>query len=735
MRTAIFIGAGLCVLAAAAAEPGTVSGAGDRAPAGYVPPLLSNGDISLQVDWTCGMRDRDYAGLTPAIYWEGRRSVEPGLHLFEFGRFDTRLAVDGEQQDYPVAWTQRLDVARAASCHENAYAGGITVRAEAFVALTRNVVAVRETVGSRAAVPRRVDLALVYHAPRRDARLVGAWAGPGFYTCRSYGRKVLDAAVAFCPGAGENAAATEDGQAVSLGHALTLAPGEKKTFTWFLVFADTLEGAEATPESRVRSGVADLMEIGFEGLRKEHEKAWADYYGESSVRVPDAKIQRMADVANYHLRCVTTRWSLPVGIFPSHWQGRYFASDETYAHDGLLAAGHFAAARRVTDYRAATLPTAVQRMRHVSGYGMDAGRTGARWFWEATEDGLTEGAPQGFWLDHIMQQATVARSVWEQYLYDGDLGYLRRTGYPVLLECARYYRANCVYDAPDGSAFIGKCTDLERLGPAVERPFMSTCGAVYAMRAAADAADLLGADAAEAAGFRRTADRLMRGLPRRGDRYLACAGCDQDSVGTLAGLYPFPVFRTDDALAKATALRFVREGRANGNMYPMGRGICSWYSAWVAITMNLLGDDVEPGRCLAEAASTTGLFGELFEINEPGTVVKHPWFSTASGNCLAALNATLLCAADGELRLACGVPEGWKDFAFRLPAPGGVEVEAEVRGGALVRLVLTPRPGAAARKVRLVCPARFVKDRARAPWAGAIEKDGRLSAEVVVGGS
>ena len=37
------------------------------------------------------------------------------------------------------------------------------------------------------------------------------------------------------------------------------------------------------------------------------------------------------------------------------------------------------------------------------------------------------------------------------------------------------------------------------------------------------------------------------------------------------------------------------------------------------------------------SASVAGPFGEYFEINEPG-VIFHPWFGTAAGNCLYAIN-------------------------------------------------------------------------------------------------
>ena len=86
-----------------------------------------------------------------------------------------------------------------------------------------------------------------------------------------------------------------------------------------------------------------------------------------------------------------------------------------------------------------------------------------------------------------------------------------------------------------------------------------------------------------------------------------------------------------------------------------------------------------------------GPFGETWEINEPGLRI-HPWFTTASGNCVFAVN---------EMLVRGTVPKSWTDYAFRLPAYGGLCVEARVAGGRLAALAVTPRHPRAERTVRL----------------------------------
>ena len=80
----------------------------------------------------------------------------------------------------------------------------------------------------------------------------------------------------------------------------------------------------------------------YAALAKRHAEAWSAYYAASRVEVPDAELMRMRLMAEYQMRCNVTDWTIPVGIFPSHWSGKSFAFDEMYGVQGLLSAGHFA---------------------------------------------------------------------------------------------------------------------------------------------------------------------------------------------------------------------------------------------------------------------------------------------------------------------------------------------------------------------------------------------------------
>ena len=274
--------------------------------------------------------------------------------------------------------------------------------------------------------------------------------------------------------------------------------------------------------------------------------------------------------------------------------------------------------------------------------------------------------------------------MWEHYNYTGDLGYLKETAYPVMLAMARYLRNNWVYDGPNGGKYIGKCTDLERLGPARDRPFCTTCGAIDTFRLTARVASLLGRTNEETADFVRTAAALVGSLPSKDGAYTVDVEAAQASVALLAGLFPFPVDDLDPDRRRKAAEVILRDLRKYGNMYPMGKGVCPWYAGFISAAMSRLGEAETAVRVLREAAAMVGPLGTVWEINE-GKLRSNPNFATAAGNCVYALTRLFLTEREGEVELFRGVPSAWRDYSFRLPVPGGAELAVVVKDGRLIR--------------------------------------------------
>ena len=711
-------------MAAGAAESdpleGVLVGRGATVPDGYVPPILANGELTLALDWTCGMKTNSGWTAFQGTYLAGRRHSAPNWQLFNFARLNATASVDGRAIAYPEKWEQRLDVKRGVQTFRHELTGGVEVRTEAFVHYARNVVVFRRVARNGGTAAHEVRLGLSAEVPR-DKLLVGHWETAGGKARRraQFGFECLvdwpfeGRGVEMLWGRADGATCeyAHDGRTAVAEATFTLAPGAEARAD-FLLAIDSTTGTrrwETLPrplaDETVRAAAECPFGVGVAELQREHEALWAKYWAEGYVRLPDARMQRMTDVANYHVRCDRTPWSFPVGVLPSHWQGRYFGFDEMYIHQGLVSAGHLDDARHCPDFRYLTLPDAEKRVGH---YGRNGGKDGAQWMWESVEIGVTEGCPVGFWQQHYFHMCTICRTAWTQYLYSDDLAWLREKGYPVISGCARFFSKNMIYRNPDGSVYLGKCTDLERLGPSRENAYMTTVGAIYTMRAFADASDALATNRTEAAEMRRLADGLLKSLPVDGERYVGYLGCKEETVATMAGGFPFTVFGRNDRRHVETCRHFIARGtKSGGNMYPLGSKVCPWYAGKMALSMIGLADDVEPDRWLRDAARAIGHFGESFEINEPG-VHMHPWFTTASGTLLYAVNQMLCCDAEGEVWLGMAVPKAWNDFAFRLPAFGGLSVEAEVKGGKFVGLSVTPRHPGKSRVVRLRTRARFL---------------------------
>jgi len=522
----------------------TTSGSHGSLPKGYVPPLVSNGSLCMLVDYQGCQFQQSYVKMTPSIWWAGRR-YGPGHHeMVPFGHFAQELTVEGKTYTTPTKWTQTLDTKTAlVTCH-NEHGDAVTVETVVFTHLAHDLIVVKKRLSAKNPNVRSAKLTFKYQftPPGKENRV------PRRIVCTSEWNETTQSADfryqldGFRPCDGiisvfsdKPVTATFDKQAVALSSEVALDGAKPVEMTFYLLFTDSLDGKDYLERATKLRAAARR-----DDLQASHRQEWAKYWDESYVRVPDKRLDQVYRTAQYHLRANATKWSFPVGIFPTHWAGKFFGWDEMFCYQALISSNHRDIARRCPEFRFAILPKALQRARHYSQPGI----YGARYPWEALEDG-TEGAPPGFWMEHVFHISNIALSAWFQYLYTSDVEYLKKTGYPVVKECARFFLANMVYEKEDGSMFIGKCTDLERLGPAKINPFMTSCGAIYTLESAAQAATLVNEDAQEAATWKYAAAKLRESLPHDGEKYIPYPGCTERSIAALGGLFPYPQYRLD----------------------------------------------------------------------------------------------------------------------------------------------------------------------------------------------
>ena len=600
----------------------------------YVPPALGNGSLSFLIDPEGAMKQHNYCGMTPVIVCAGCRYEDQAAKLIRFGYFEQELDDCGPLADY----TQTLDTERALCETDCRYASGAEVRTRVFCHAERNIIAIRKIFPG--------ENPPIFHFR---------------YTFPVMGNLSL---------VPENGDTFHYSTGTKCGFVRISAPGLllRRCSASILEFSGRVKSADIliTFHEELRNGDS------WDALFDSHCRNWAEYWAESHISIPDKALMQAYTVAQYHLKISSTPWSLPAGLFPEHWEGRFFAYDEFYTHGALLTSGHFRMAEKIDRFRYNILPSAIRRVCSLAVCPKE--NLAARYPWESREDG-SEGAPPGFWMDRYIHIANAAFSAWEMWLFTGDRELLRNVLYPVIRACAEYLRRSAVYYDSVSGPYIGKCTDMERLGELVERPYSTTCGIIGALEAASRSAEQLSCDAGLGREWKRLAENLKKkALPEENDCYVPYPGCKQHSIAMYHGIFPYGVVDpADPKQERAIAGTEAHCGEFAGQ-YFQGTMLSAWYAGVIATA------EVRRGNCSkalallsAAAEHATGCFYECFEVYERQ---KLPWFSTASGAIIRALNELLIHAAEKRISLWDG--EHW---SFILPRRKGTLLQYDSETG------------------------------------------------------
>jgi len=703
--------AALAPLALSAHWVNTVSGDGEKTdPGKYACALISNGSISTQIDNLGVQKQKKYVSFVPAVAWEGRRYGVPGDALIRFGYFDTKISVGGKEQKKAVKWTQSLNNKEAFTETSVEYPDA-TVKTIAFVPMAHDMLVVKKTVIPKSEA--RVDLDFIYTfdnfskskgTDRVFIKNKSTEPNCALFEYRAIGHRDYTGIVAVRSDA-QSSPSFDAEKVARLSSSAKASPSSPLEISYIITFADNFDRNHKTAHEKLTKAA----QKGFDELFAEHKAGWAKYWQGSHINIPDKEIEKTYYTGLYHQRCNSTNWSLPVGVFAdSHWNGRFFGWDEAFNAMALATSGKFEQSRKPSDFRQNTLERAIKRANKFDAKGYKR-NCGCRFVWESLEDGH-EGGPLGYWIEHIFHMSNMAMETWGHYLYTNDKKFLERN-YELLVESSLYYIKNHVYEH-GGSYTIGKCTDLERMGPAKENPFMTSCGVIYTLEKTAAAADVLGKDEDLAKEFRRIAAELRKTLPNDGEKYVPYPGSKDYSVGSVGGYYPYAAISETDPLGKKAVYDYYKNIDKGGNMYTVGKGVNAWYAGWMSSALVIFNDKENPAMLLASAAKDTGAFHDTFEINEPHNKVQyHPWFSTGSGNYVYAVSQMLLRPKEnGEIMICSSVPDSWNDIDFSLPSFGGLWVNADIKNGKLVSISLEARgEGENGAKRTVVIPARFVE--------------------------
>ncbi len=706
----------------------TTQGEGDKVDLGkYACALISNGSVSTQIDNLGVQKQRKYVSFIPHIAWQGRRMAGSQAPLFKFGYFDTRLTVDGKIQGSPVTWEQSLNNKEAYTKNVVEYKDA-KVETIAFVPMQHDMVVVKKII-----TPKKestVNFEFIYNfdtkSAHKDSDLVfvkNAKLTPNraAFEYRAAGHYDFNGIIAITSDY-PSAPSFPAEKVAELASKAKVSPSNPLEITYFITLNDDytkpvkvvkweLRNRDIKRQDYAKLDADDaklIADKGFDGIFDEHKTGWAKYWEGSHINIPNKEIEKTYYTGLYHQRCNSTQWSLPVGVFAdSHWNGLYFGWDEAFNAMSLATSGKFDDSRKPSDFRSSILPVAVFRA-NKGGGAHTFRKHGCRFNWEALEDGA-EGSPMGFWIDHIFHMSNMAMETWGHFLYSNDKEFLKNN-YELMVESALFYISHAIYNH-NGKYTIGKCCDLERMGPAKENPFMTSCGVIYTLEKTADAADILGKDEDLAKEFRRIATELRKTLPNDGEKYVPYPGSKDYSIGSVGGYYPYLTIKEGDEMGKKAVYEFHKNIHKGGNMYTMGTGVNAWYAGWMSSALVNFNDTEVPAQLLEGAAKETGAFYDTYEINEPHNKVQRcPWFSTGSGNYVYAVNQMLVRPKEnGDIMICTSTPLDWKDIDFNLPSHGGLWVKADIKNGKLVSISLDAKGhGKKGEKRTIVIPSRFV---------------------------
>ena len=159
-------------------------------------------------------------------------------------------------------------------------------------------------------------------------------------------------------------------------------------------------------------------------------------------------------------------------------------------------------------------------------------------------------------------------------------------------------------------------------------------------------------------------------------------------MAVFTGQFPFQVLDPEDEKQRLAWADFIANEEKYGNMYATGKRVSPWYACWKAEAFARVGKAKEAWECLCQAFESTGVFSEMFEINEPGNRYR-PWFTTASGILLSTVQDMLVQSDGKNIWILPAFPCENEDLSFKLSVKGGVILEVQIKCGNLTQLKLT----------------------------------------------
>jgi hypothetical protein len=233
----------------------------------------------------------------------------------------------------------------------------------------------------------------------------------------------------------------QDAYRLALNVALKVERGHTYEFTKFVAVSRSGWGGDSQATLAL---AREARRGGFERLADAHRAAW-DALWQSDVLIGgDARAQQAVHSELYYLLASSTAgtaWATGACALTPGYTNHVFWDSDTWIFPALLLL-HPERARSLVDFRSRTLPAAQQRA-HAHGY------QGAMYPWESDPENGSEQVPHFAFVlgeSEIHVNADVAIAQWQYYQATRDRDWLRKNGWPVIREVARFWASRSTYD-------------------------------------------------------------------------------------------------------------------------------------------------------------------------------------------------------------------------------------------------------------------------------------------------
>jgi len=648
----------------------------------YIPPIAGNGELCYLVDYTGGQLQKSYPGgyfdMYPTIWWAGKRYDNHQYSLVPFGHFENLNLC--EKNSKIAFWEQELEPEKGIITSRIKTDGKTEEENIIFSPFEERMIVIHKTTKAQDGGHKKIGLRFVLSPPNEknklpdkmkinpeiDENLINiAYSIDGY---KQYTGNILIYAT-------KNVKITHNKNKFDLVFHIN---DNLKTddITFYLLFHCTED------KKSLKKKAEHLKACKFDSVLNRYIKDWSSFHNKGFVNLPDKRLQKQWKTSLYHLMISSTKWSVPTGILNTHWNGRYFY-DEFYSFLALLSSGHWELSKKIPVFRKNTLEKALYR----------TWNNGAHYAWESIEDG-NDGIPHGASLNEVHHCGMIALECWLQYYYTNDKNFLKKIAYPVIKQTAEFYRKWLVIELENDTAIIQKCVDIDESDVPVLNPLYTACSVISNFRIATQAAKILETDEDLIPVWRDCARKLENNLPIGDTKFIPFEGSVYTHIGVLGILHPFGIFSHNNETVKNTIYDFMKRAK---NRCGYSAGISkfyknqswTWASGLLTTCLNLLHDSEHAYTTLLACLKPVGTFGCMCEhYKYMKKIFTVPWFSTASGVFIYALNSMLIQSDAHSIRLFPAIPVNWDDLEFKLMVKGNIILHARLKDGLLRYLSL-----------------------------------------------